>query len=454
MSAKQAIARNLAAAFLGGAWSKAAILRRATLACGHKEPWLRPLIRRACSAFDNEPLHRKEETLARFILQDKGFALAWIALCQEQRLLLGRLFFVRPGMSPVAGAPASWALPQLVTPTALADWLGLKLPQLHWFADCHGHETEAAPGRLRHYTYRLLPKAAGKWRLLEMPKPRLKAIQRRLLYDLLNRIPPHDAAHGYRRQRSIITFASPHCGQRMVLRFDLRNFFPSVRSSRIHSLFAAAGYPLDVARLLTGLCTNVVPGDVWRELPSGLAGPVLWQEQQLYKSPHLPQGAPTSPAMANLCAYRLDCRLHGLAQSLGAVYTRYADDLAFSGDKRLERSARRFQVQVCRTALEEGFEVNTRKSRFMRQGVRQQLVGVVVNVHPNIRRADYDCLKAILHNCVHQGPASQNLGGHSDFRGHLLGRIDHVTRLNAARGQRLHALFDQICWEPDTHPGT
>jgi hypothetical protein len=167
----------------------------------------------------------------------------------------------------------------------------------------------------------------------------------------------------------------------------------------------------------------------------------------LFGDPHLPQGAASSPALANLCAYRLDCRLAALARSAGAAYTRYADDLAFSGGPELERCARRFHVHVCRIALEEGFEVHTRKTRFMRQGVRQQLAGVVVNSRPNLRRADYDRLKAILHNCVRHGPQSQNRDGHSDFRAHLAGRVAYWRWLNPERGARLRALFDRVAWD-------
>jgi retron-type reverse transcriptase len=299
---------------------------------------------------------------------------------------------------------------------------------------------------LRHYTYRWIAKKSGSWRLLETPKSRLKALQRQLLHELLDRISPHAAAHGYCRGRSIATFAAPHCGRRIVLRFDLRDFFPSVRESRIHALFRTVGYPREVARLLTGLCTNVVPDDVW---PNGLFladRPLPLRDRKPFQIPHLPQGAPTSPALANLCAYRLDCRLHGLAQTAGGQYTRYADDLAISGDNDLERSVRRFQVEVCRIALEEGFEVHTRKSRFMRQGVRQQLVSVVVNSHPNVCRTKYDLLKAILHNCGLHGPGSQNHDGHPDFRAHLLGKIAHVSMLNEQRGSRLRALFEKIDW--------
>jgi hypothetical protein len=163
--------------------------------------------------------------------------------------------------------------------------------------------------------------------------------------------------------------------------------------------------------------------------------------------PHLPQGAPTSPALANLAAYRLDCRLQGLGRAIGAAYTRYADDLVFSGDERLERSLRRFHVSVCRIALEEGFEVNPRKSHFLRQGVRQQVAGVVLNVRPNVRRDEFDRLRATLTNCVRHGPAGQNRDGQCDFRAYLAGRIAHFAQVNPSRGRRLWELFERIAWE-------
>jgi RNA-directed DNA polymerase len=97
--------------------------------------------------------------------------------------------------------------------------------------------------------------------------------------------------------------------------------------------------------------------------------------------------------------------------------------------------------------LEEGFEVNTRKTRFMRQGVRQQLAGIVVNDYANVRRGEYERLKAILYNCLREGPGSQNRAGKSDFRSHLRGRIGYVEMFNAARGQKLRALFDRIEWQ-------
>jgi hypothetical protein len=173
----------------------------------------------------------------------------------------------------------------------------------------------------------------------------------------------------------------------------------------------------------------------------------LWHVRAMYARPHLPQGAPTSPSLANLCSYRLDCRLSGLAQSAGAAYTRYADDLAFSGGEKFEHSAARFATQVGVILMEEGFTVHHRKTRIMRQSVRQHLAGLVTNQRLNVRRSDFDLLKAILTNCVRHGPDSQNREAHPHFREHLAGRIGFMESINIEKGRRLRAIFDQIAWE-------
>ncbi len=351
--------------------------------------------------------------------------------------------FRPPRMDRVAGPPGEWPVLSVPTPGRLAEWLGLSLSELDWFADCK-RWNESEEECLRHYRLCWLAKSSGSYRLLEVPKPRLKAIQRKLLDGLIAHVPPHDAAHAFRAGRSLVGFTTPHAGQRLVLRLDLRDFFPSVPASRIHALFRRLGYPHAVARLLTGLCTHTVARDEWPALVPADAA-----LRRRYAVPHLPQGAPTSPALSNLCAWRLDIRLAGLATSAGAVYTRYADDLAFSGGRDFERGARRFQIQVMRIALEEGFEVNARKTRFMRPGVRQQLCGVVLNDRPNIRRDEFDRLKAILHNCIRHGPHTQDRAGMPDFRGHLFGRIAWVEHLNPRRGAKLRVCFDRICWDTE-----
>jgi RNA-directed DNA polymerase len=135
-----------------------------------------------------------------------------------------------------------------------------------------------------------------------------------------------------------------------------------------------------------------------------------------------------------------------LAAAAGALYTRYADDLAFSGDEEFERRAGRFSIHVAAILLEEGFSVHHRKTRIMRQGVRQQLAGLVVNRRINIRRGDFDRLKATLTNCIRHGPESQNREAHPRFRAHLEGRVAFVEAINPGKGSRLRALFQRIQW--------
>jgi hypothetical protein len=195
------------------------------------------------------------------------------------------------------------------------------------------------------------------------------------------------------------------------------------------------------------MCSNAVPRGVWSLCPAGMDAREWHDARSLYARPHLPQGAPTSPALANLTAYRLDCRLAGLAKSAGAFYTRYADDLAFSGDAGFSRGVERFSAHAAAVALEEGFSVNHRKTRVMRQGVRQHLAGVVVNRKVGLRRRDLELLEAILTNCARFGPRSQNRTGRPDFRAHLEGRVGLVEMIDPAKGQRLRAQFQAISWE-------
>jgi retron-type reverse transcriptase len=342
-------------------------------------------------------------------------------------------------MLPVPAA-ATWDLPVIETAGDLAAWLGLSVRELEWFADLKGLAYKGNSSKLAHYHYRVLTKRSGSIRLIESPKPRLKELQRQILSLVLNEIPSHGAVHGFVKGKSIKTFTAAHVGQRVVLKMDLQDYFPSLSGARIQTFFRSAGYPESVADLLGGICTNATPRRIWTDPNSP------WETRALYARPHLPQGAPTSPALANLCTYPVDCRLTGLAKSAGAQYTRYADDLAFSGGKDFERCAERFSTHVAVILHEEGFRVNHRKTRIMRQGVRQHLAGLVINRHANVRRTGFDRLKAILTNCVRLGPESQNREAHPSFRSHLEGRVGFVESINPAKGKRLRTILEQIAW--------
>ena len=364
--------------------------------------------------------------------------------------VLSNLPALEPVMRPALGAAQGWSLPSLPTWSALAEWLGEDLAHLEWLADERAWETRAIAEHLRHYRRKWIMKRDGSARLLECPKPRLKAIQRRILHEILDHIPPHESAHGFRMGRSALTCAESHVGQEVVLRMDLRDFFPCVPRWRVIGIFMTAGYPEHLAVVLANLCCTNTPASVISEYPLMAAQRLdsRWWFRHVYQKAHLPQGAPTSPALANLCAYRMDCRLQGYAEMAGARYTRYADDLIFSGGATFARSVERFHIRATGIVYEEGFIPHTRKTRIMRQSHRQVAVGIVVNAKPNVSRREFDELKAILHNCVKHGPEGQNRTGVSDFRAHLAGRISYVRSLHPEHGAKLQAEFEKICWEP------
>lgn len=347
---------------------------------------------------------------------------------------------IRP---PMPAWLSALALPDLPTVGDLATWLNEPAGAIAWFAD-QWRLAGDAQSRMQHYHYRWVPKRSGGMRLIEIPKPRLRRIQQKILRQILDLVPAHPAAHGFRRGYSCLTHAALHAGQATVLRMDLKDFFPSIQAARIHALFEKLGYPTNVAGTLARICVSRTPAGAFRQ--KQVEGALSWSERQALRSPHLPQGSPCSPALANLCAYRLDIRLQALAQSLGANYSRYADDLAFSGGPEFARAADRFHVQAAAIALEEGFRLNVRKTRLMREGARQQVTGIVVNAHPNIARDEYDRLKATLTNCVRHGPASQNRDKHPNFQAYLAGRLSFVKMINANRAARLQRLLEAIDW--------
>jgi hypothetical protein len=433
-----AFRRSLAHALVGGPWQELALAERAMAALGVSRRDARLLARSVLQRFPGDQRPRSAALAAR-LGELPTVARVWM----KRR---DRLKF-QPGLPPMA-APisplASCPLPEVSTPADLAAWLGETLADLEWMADLRGWLHQRSGDKLHHYRYRWLRKRRGGVRLLEIPKPRLKRVQRQLLRGLLDPLPTHPAAHGYCAGRSIRTCAQPHVGRRVVLRLDLADFFPSITRPRVLGLFRIAGYPEPAAALLAGLCTHRARREVLEATPA--LRNEAQQIERLYGRPHLPQGAPTSPALANLCAFRLDCRLTGLATAAGARYTRYADDLVFSGDEVFARGLRRFEIAAAAIALEEGFAVQHRKTQVMRRGVRQQVVGVVVNATTNVRRNEFDRLKATLHNCARRGPAAENRDGHAEFRAHLAGRIAHVASLDPGRGRKLWTIFARINW--------
>lgn len=257
-------------------------------------------------------------------------------------------------------------LPTIYTKEHLAARLGVTVKQLDWLA--------YSKDRYRTFS---IPKANGDARRVDEPVEKLKTVQRWVLRHILSRIPPHRVAQGFRRRRSILTNARKHLLKQVVVRIDLKDFFPSISLAQARRVFIKAGYPYTVANLLGNLSTR-----------EGV----------------LPIGAPTSPALANQVCRKLDQRLWMLSYRARFFYTRYADDLVFSSSNRKFASLVPFLKQVI---TEEGFEVNERKVAIARRNGRQTVTGIVVNRRTNLNCERYKWIRAVVHNCQKNGVGAE-----------------------------------------------
>jgi hypothetical protein len=441
MDATEWVARNLAASVLAGRWTRRGLLKRTEAVLGRRarkaqQALVHELVESVATDYPPSP-----NWLVAFLSRSPAFRQAAGAAIKDPRSVQPVLQY--PKFSP-AERFSHLAVPRLVTPGDLAKWLQLSIEQLDWLSDAKRQQGSTDIPILQHYRYAFAPKKAGAPRLIEIPKPKLMAIQRRILHEILDLIPVHYCVHGFVPGRSCVSAAQVHAGESIVVTVDLKDFFLNTRLSRVHHIFRSLGYPWAVARVLTDLCSSCTPRSVFSRLPNARRHD--WLTQKIYQSPHLPQGAPTSPALANLAAWHLDARVLGLAKTFGANYTRYADDLAFSGGPDFAAKIKPFLAGIEEIAKSEGFVLNNRKTRVMRRAGRQRVTGIVVNDHINVPRAVFDELKATLHNCRRNGAAAANRTGLRDYRAHLNGKVTWVEHVNPARGQRLRRMFDAIEW--------
>jgi retron-type reverse transcriptase len=320
-------------------------------------------------------------------------------------------------------------LPVLHTPADAANAIGLTLKQLRWLA----YHTEAATRT--HYVKFQIPKKSGGMRTLAAPHKTLKAAQHWILANVVGKLPVTDAAHGFVAGRGIVSNANPHVGKAVVVNLDLSDFFPTIAFPRVRAVFERYGYSGSVATVLALLCTEcpratVTYAGTKYEAATGPRG--------------LPQGAPTSPGLSNQVARMLDKRLLGVAAKLGLTYTRYADDLTFSGGEELAGKIGWLLAKVRHIAQEEGFAVNEKKTRVMRRSSAQTVTGVIVNDKPSIDREELRRMRAILHRAKSEGLDAQNRDGRPNFREWLAGKIAFVYMVRPDVGAKLKAALDAV----------
>ncbi|MCP4137443.1 MAG: RNA-directed DNA polymerase [bacterium] len=278
-------------------------------------------------------------------------------------------------------------LPPLEKPADLAAALDIPVSELRWLS----YHRDAA--EKIHYRPFTIPKRDGSQRAIWAPLPKLKNIQRWILREVLEHLPVHGAAHGFLSGRSIYSNALCHIDSKIILRIDIKDFFPTITLPRVKGLFRKAGYREQIATLLALLCTEAPREEVELE----------GKKYFVSLGPRsLPQGAPTSPAITNALCMRLDRRLAGLAKKLGWRYSRYADDLTFSLPAKHKKAPKLGALMglVKRVVEDEGFRVNAKKTRVARSGGKQQITGLIVNGKetPRVPRKLKRELRSAVHN--------------------------------------------------------
>lgn len=304
-------------------------------------------------------------------------------------------------------------LPVWADEAAIAEALGITRARLWWLAS-HRYDD-----RITHYTTFRVPKRRGGFRTIMAPKRSLKAVQRALLQQCVQLLPTSEHVHGFVPGRSVATNAAPHVGKRVVLRFDLEDFFGTVTFGRVRGFLLAMGYNYTVATAISLLMTeaNRQPVDVNGTLHYVPVG-----------HRYCVQGAPTSPAICNAIASKLDHRLAGLAAKHGFEYTRYADDLTFSGDD--ESKIGLLLRRVGELVVDEGFRLNREKTRVMRSGSRQSVTGVIVNHTLGLSRQKRRVLRAKIHQMSADSPI--------EHLQQLRGELAYLRMLNPAQADALH----------------
>ncbi|WP_082556710.1 reverse transcriptase family protein [Modestobacter sp. Leaf380] len=254
-------------------------------------------------------------------------------------------------------------------------------------------------------------KQTGGSRLISAPEPVLMDVQRLILERALTGTPMHPASFAYRRKRSTLMCAQQHVGARWMLKFDLHDFFGSITEVQVYKVFRSRGYEPLVSFELARLCTRSTTMPSWSTRHQ-VRYPVI-QSYNGRTLGSLPQGGPTSGALANAVATPLDNSLSDLSHDHGFTYTRYSDDLVFSSANKFDRTVARAIINAVRRCVSgQGFRLHAKKTRIIPPGARHIVLGLMlsddgVRLTPEFRR------RIEVH--VH-GVSTFGLLAHAEFR--------------------------------------
>ncbi|HIE6631927.1 reverse transcriptase family protein [Bacillus luti] len=272
-------------------------------------------------------------------------------------------------------------------------------------------------------------KRSGKKREIWQPSEKIKVIQKWILKEILGNIPLADHAHGFVKNKSILTHANVHVHKDpfWIFSVDIKDFFPTIKIAQLKSIFASIGYGEDVCNILSAFCTI---------------------------DERLVQGFPTSPYISNIVMKDIDNQLHEYAKSLDTRYSRYADDISFSGKDKNNNDIliENIQLKVQELLRNSGFVVNDRKTKLMKSNNPKKVTGLVVTSNGvtvptkykrNLSKEIYYCKKyGVESHLIHTGRITR-----ANYKGYLFGMAGYVRMIENDIGNKFFEDLQSIYWD-------
>lgn len=263
-------------------------------------------------------------------------------------------------------------------------------------------------------------KKLGGYRNLVIPTENIKYLQKWILENILNKIKISEYATGFVKGKSIFQNAEEHINKNFIMNIDLKDFFPSINQERVFKIFNYYGYTKELSYIFSKICTY-----------EGV----------------LPQGAPTSPYISNICCLKLDKRISSLCRKNDFKYSRYADDITISSDSKTLY----FLKLLSKIIEEEGFKINDKKTRILKKSDRQEITGLVINSGiVKIPKAYKRKIYSEMYFCKKYGVANHlnKINCKKSFyKEHLYGKVFYVNMVEPKEAQKMFKTLEEIQWE-------
>jgi RNA-directed DNA polymerase len=293
------------------------------------------------------------------------------------------------------------------------------------------------------------------YRLISVPDFFLMRVQRWLAQNILAYGRPHHASAAYARESDIKLTASLHCQAKWLIKLDIKRFFESISEIAVYRVFRELGYQPLVAFELSRICTRLrktLPRNwaPWRSYTQS------WPTISAYWSAemgYLPQGAPTSPMIANLAVRPLDKKIAAISEAHGLTYTRYADDLSLSTNRKefTRAEASCLIGEIYKAMSTHGFSPNLTKTHLLPPGARKVVLGLLVNGQiPRLTREFRAGIRMHLYYLEKLGPVSHQLNrgfvSVRSLRNHVEGLINFANHIDPEFAQLCKTKLARIQW--------